>query len=112
VEIVAEDPGRVTRAPSDALRLATAVVTTAVVVVVGLVFGNAVVAFTSDLLRGLDAFPSWLVTTIVVLAQLASVAIVAGVVLTAIRLRSGLLVATTVRSPPGSAPCSRPRARP
>jgi undecaprenyl-diphosphatase len=96
VEIVAEDPGRVTRAPSDALRLATAVVTTAVVVVVGLVFGNAVVAFTSDLLRGLDAFPSWLVTTIVVLAQLASVAIVAGVVLTAIRLRSGLLVATTV----------------
>ena len=60
VVVVAEDPTRVTQAPSDVIRLVVGLLALLVVVLVGLFWGDGVVAFTSDLFRGLDQLPSWL----------------------------------------------------
>jgi undecaprenyl-diphosphatase len=83
---------RVTRAPSDVLRLAVAVTTTAVVTAVGILFGGDVVTFAGDLLRGLDALPGWMITGLVVLAQLTSVGMVVLAITTAVQLRSARLL--------------------
>ena len=55
IEIIATDAGRVTQAPSDVLRMAVAVVALLVVTVMGVLFGETMVAFVADLLRGCAA---------------------------------------------------------
>jgi undecaprenyl-diphosphatase len=92
IEIVAEDPGRVARAPSDMLRLAVGVVSLLVVVLVGALFGSDVVAFSGDLLRGLDQLPEWFVTGWAVLAQLAGALVLALALVVAVRCRSALVL--------------------
>jgi undecaprenyl-diphosphatase len=80
VEIIASDAGRVTQAPSDVLRMAVAVVTLLVVTLMGVLFGETMVEFVADLLRGLDRLPSGLLTVIAALAQVVGVVLfVAGV---------------------------------
>jgi undecaprenyl-diphosphatase len=96
VEVVAADPTRVSRAPSDVLRLAVALVALIGATVIGVVFGDAVVAFASELLRGLDALPSWLVTVVVVVAQVSALGMIVLSVATAIRLRSVALLGVIV----------------
>lgn len=61
-------PGQPTleRSPVDVLRAVIAGGLLVVLLVTGWLFGNSVVAFASDLLRGLDAIPRWLATTVVV----------------------------------------------
>ena len=92
VEIICEDPGRVARAPSDVLRLAVGVVLLLVAVAAGVLFGDAVVAFTAELLRGLDQVPSWLATALAVLAQLAGAAVVVAALAVALGRRSALVL--------------------
>ena len=53
-EVVASQPARVTRAPSDVLRLGVAVVALVVLMLVGTLFGDSIVGFASDLLRGVN----------------------------------------------------------
>jgi undecaprenyl-diphosphatase len=73
VEIIANDAGRVTQAPSDVLRMVVAVVALLVVTLMGVLFGETMVAFVADLLRGLDRLPSWFVTAIAAVAQVVGV---------------------------------------
>jgi glycosyltransferase 2 family protein len=79
---------RVTRAPSDVLRLIVAGGLLITLVVVGLLFGGSVVGFGADLLRGLDTLPSWLVTTVAVAVQLIAVVLVVAAVVSMSRTRS------------------------
>jgi undecaprenyl-diphosphatase len=79
--------GRV-RSPADFLRLAVAAVTLVLLLLVEWLFGDTLVGFASDILRGLDALPDWLLTGIVVGARvLTFVVLVAGLAWTAIRQR-------------------------
>ena len=57
VNVVADEPDRITRAATDALRLVVASVVLVVLMVVGLLFDDAVVGFVADLYRGIDAVP-------------------------------------------------------
>lgn len=96
-EIVASEPARMAKAPTDVLRLAVAVTALLIVVVIGALFDDAIVGFVSDLVRGFEALPTWLVTGMVVLGQiLGIVIIVGGAVAAIVRRRWFLLVVTTV----------------
>ena len=88
VQITAESPTEVTRAPSDVLRLAVGLAALVVVVVVGLVAGDSAVEFFADLLSGLRRLPSWFVDLLAVVAQLAVLLAVALPVVLAVRRRS------------------------
>src|SRR4029077_9488478 len=68
----------VVRSPADVLRLVVAAGVVVLLLVVGGVFGDALVAFTSDLLRGLDAIPTWLVDVIVVGTRVLAVIMLGG----------------------------------
>lgn len=70
VEIVASSPERVTQAPSDVLRMAVAVVALLVTTLLGVLFGESLVAFVADLLRGFDRLPTWFLTVLAVGAQI------------------------------------------
>jgi undecaprenyl-diphosphatase len=95
-EIISSEPTRAARAPTDVLRLAVAAAALLSVVVLGALFDDAVVGFVSDLLRGLEALPTWLVTGMVLLGQvLGLVVIVGGAVVAAVRRRWFLLAVTT-----------------
>ena len=83
---------RVTRAPSDVLRLVVATTALVACVLVGVLFGSSVVGFAHDLLRGLTSLPSWLLTIIAVAAQVAAVVLVAAAVIGVVRSRSWRLV--------------------
>ena len=83
-QIVEAPIPKVQRSPSDILRL---IIAFAVLVVLGIVqwlFGDSLVQFGEDLLTGLNALPSWMITTIVVGTR----------VLTAVVLIGGLIVVT------------------
>lgn len=86
--IVAADPTLTTQAPSDVLRLVVAVGALLVVVIFGLVLGGEIVDGATDLLRGLDVLPGWLVTAQVALAELAALALVVLLVGQVVRRRS------------------------
>ncbi|MFN8017943.1 MAG: phosphotransferase [Acidimicrobiales bacterium] len=89
---MAEEPALVRQAPSDVLRLAVSVVLLLATLLVGALFGEAVVGFASDLLRGLDRIPAWLVATAATLAQAAAVVLVVLAVGVALRRRAWLLL--------------------
>ncbi len=94
---VIETPGpAVERSPSDVLRVVVAGTLLAILFAVQALFGDTVIAFLDELLRGLDALPSWIAHTIVVGTRiLAAVLLVGGLVVTVIRGR-GRLLATVV----------------
>jgi undecaprenyl-diphosphatase len=73
-----DDGHPIARSPADVLRLVVAAVVVAVVLLVEWVFGKTLVAFASDLLRGLDAIPSWIVDAIVVGTRLLTIAVLGG----------------------------------
>ena len=76
------------RSPADFLRLAVTAVVLVVLLFVEWLFGNTLVAFASDLLRGLDALPNWLLTAIVVGTRVLTIAVlVGGLAWTAVRQR-------------------------
>ncbi len=77
VEITASDAGRVTQAPSDVLRMAVAVVTLLVVTLMGVLFGDTMVDFVADLLRGLDRLPTWFLSVLAIGAQIVGVVLFA-----------------------------------
>ena len=68
------------------LRLAVAAVSLLLLTLVGWLFGDTLVGFASDLLRGIDALPEWLVRGFAAAARVIGVVVlVGGLALTAIR---------------------------
>ena len=89
-----DDPAPRERSPADFLRLIVASATVVVLFLVAWLFGDTVVMFASDLLAGFDAIPDWLVTTVVVGTRVLTViALVAGLLWTAVRSRWAATIA-------------------
>ncbi|MGH9217461.1 MAG: hypothetical protein ACRDZS_14480, partial [Acidimicrobiales bacterium] len=77
--VVVEAPApSVERSPSDLLRLVVAGVLLTVELVVQAVFGDTAVTFATDLLRGLDALPGWVVQTLVIATRVLAVVVLGG----------------------------------
>jgi undecaprenyl-diphosphatase len=76
------------RSPADILRLVVAATCLVVLLLVEWWFGDTLVTFASELLRGLDALPDWLLTAIVVATRVITVVVLAaGVAWTLARRR-------------------------
>jgi glycosyltransferase 2 family protein len=96
--VVVEAPApAVERSPSDLLRLVVAGSLLAIGLVVQVVFGDTLVTFASDLFRGLDALPGWIVQTVVIGTRVLAVVVLGGgLVLTVLRGRWRLVVTVVV----------------
>ena len=66
------------RSPADILRLVVAAVLVLILLVVEWLFGDTLVAFASDLLRGLDAVPQWIIAVIVIGTRILGVIVLGG----------------------------------
>jgi undecaprenyl-diphosphatase len=76
----------ITRSPSDVLRLAVGVVLVLLLLLVEWLFGNTLVTFASDLLRGFEAIPKWIVDVVTVAGRVLAIAFLFfGLALTLIR---------------------------
>lgn len=85
-------PLDVERSPTDILRLAVAMAVFVGLVLVGMLFDDAIVGFASDLLRGLDALPQWLVKVVGIgIRLLALVVVIGGLAVTVLKRRMRLL---------------------
>src|SRR5579862_2590277 len=87
---------RVTRAPSDVLRLVVATVALVVFVLLGVLFGDAIVHFVNWLLVGLRALPTALVVVVAGAAQVAAVVLVIVGLVATVRIRSWRLLVSTL----------------
>lgn len=88
VEVIANDVDRVTQAPSDVLRMATAVVALVFVTVIGGLFGETMAAFVSDLLTGLQRLPAGLMSVVEVGAQVVGVVLIVAAIVAVVRGRA------------------------
>jgi glycosyltransferase 2 family protein len=77
VEVVESDVAEHVRSPVDVLRLVTATVATAVVVLVDRLLGDTLTAFATDLFAGLSAVPAWLVSATVTGARVLALLLLA-----------------------------------
>ena len=85
----------IVRSPADVLRLVVAAVVVVVVLLVEWLVGDSLVAFASDLLRGLDAVPQWIVDVIVIGTRVLAVVVIGGgLCWTLYRRRWRLLIST------------------
>jgi glycosyltransferase 2 family protein len=66
------------RSPADVLRLVVAAVVVLTVLFVEWLFGDTLVAFASDLLRGLDAVPRWMIDVVVIGTRVLVTAVLVG----------------------------------
>jgi len=82
-----EGSAPIARSPADVLRLVVAAVLLLVVIVMELVVGDNLVAFASDLLRGLDAVPDRVVDAVVVATRMLAAVVLVGALYWAIRGR-------------------------
>ncbi len=69
---------RVERSPADVVRLVTATAALLVLLVVEWLFGDTLVAFSTELFRGLDALPQWIVDVVVVGTRVLVVVVLGG----------------------------------
>ena len=82
------DEARRVRSPADILRFLVAAVAVVVVFLLAWLFGDSVVVFASDFLRGIDALPNWILTLLVAGVRLLTVAVlIGGLLWTAVRAR-------------------------
>ncbi len=93
VEIISSESDREKWAPTDVLRLAVAVVSLLVVMLVGALFGESVVRFVARLVSGIETLPSWLVTGVVLFGQILGVLMIVGGTAVAIWKRRWSLLA-------------------
>jgi hypothetical protein len=97
VESATSEIVMVDRSPADVLRLMVASATCIVLLLVGVLFDDAIVGFVSDLVRGLDSLPNWFVVSIGVGARVLFLAmIVGGLVLAMVRGRWRMLLTIAV----------------
>jgi glycosyltransferase 2 family protein len=86
----------VERSPADVLRLVVAAAVVIVVLAVEWLFGDALVAFMSDLLRGVDAVPAWIVDVVVVGTRILGAVVLVGVLWWILRGRQWRMFVTVV----------------
>jgi glycosyltransferase 2 family protein len=82
------------RSPADILRLVVAAVTLLIVLVVGRLFGDTLVAFASDLLRGLGAIPKWIMAVIVIGTRILGLIVLGGGLIWIVYRRQWRMLAT------------------
>jgi undecaprenyl-diphosphatase len=76
----------VNRQPSDVLRLVVGVVLLLVLLLIEWLFGNTLVTFASDLLRGYQAIPRWIINVLTVAGRILAIAVlVFGLIFTIVR---------------------------
>jgi undecaprenyl-diphosphatase len=85
---------RIERSPADVLRLAVAAGGLLVLLLVDWLFGDTLTAFGSDLLRGLDAVPQWIIDTVVILTRILAVVLLGGGLVVALYRRRWRMLAT------------------
>ncbi len=86
-----------TRSPADVFRLVVAVVSLLAYLLVEWIFGDTLVGFATDLLRGFDAMPDWIISVIVAGTRVVVVvALAAGLALTIVRTGWRMLVTVGV----------------
>lgn len=95
-EIIASEPSRTARAPTDVLRLAVAAGSLLIVVLVGALFDEAIVGFVADLVQGVETLPSWLVTAVIVTGQVLGIVVIVGGTAAAVLRRHWFLLALAV----------------
>lgn len=85
------------RSPADVLRSAVAAAVLLILLAIEWLFGDTLVSFGSDLLRGLDALPDWLVDVVVIGTRVLAVVVLGGgLVWTIIHARWRMLVTVVV----------------
>lgn len=95
VEVISSEPARTAKAPTDVMRLAVAVVVLVALVLIGAVFDEAILGFVADLVQGIEALPTWLVTGVVLFGQVLGVVVIVGGALVAVLQRRWFLLAVT-----------------
>ena len=87
----------VARSPADVLRLVVAVVALLVVLLVRWLFGDTLVGFASDFLRGFAAIPQWILDSLAVgIRIIAFVVLIGGLVFTIVRSGWRMLLTVAV----------------
>ncbi len=84
-----------TRSPSDVLRLVVGVVLVLLLLLIEWLFGNTLVTFASDLLRGYNAIPKWIIDVFTVGIRILAVVFLVGALVLTI-LRHGMRMFSTV----------------
>jgi undecaprenyl-diphosphatase len=92
---------QVERSPTDVLRAVVAAVVLVGVLLLGVLFEDAIVGFAADLLRGLEALPQWLVVAVGVVGRLLALVVIVGGIATAVvrgrwRLLTSLALAAVI----------------
>lgn len=82
------------RSPADVLRLVVSAAAVLIVLGVEWIFGDALVAFASDLLRGIDAVPTWIVDVVVVGTRILAVCVLGAVLWSTLGGRRWRMLAT------------------
>jgi tRNA A-37 threonylcarbamoyl transferase component Bud32 len=84
------------RSPADVLRLVVAATVAVALLLVESLFGDTLVAFASDLLRGLDAVPDWIIDVVVVGTRILGLVVLGAGVIWILRGRRWRLLVTVV----------------
>jgi len=104
VDIVEAPRSATERSPADLLRLVVATAVTLGLVLLDWFFGDTLIAFVHDLLRGLDAIPTWILTVVVVATRIGTVlALAVGLALAFARGRMRLLLTVVFAGVAGAA---------
>ena len=93
-EPVPVGPRAVERSPVDVLRLAVGVALLVAVLVIGAVFGDGVVGFLSDLLRGIEALPAWFDSSVLFATRVLAIVVLGGGLVVALATRRFRALAT------------------
>src|SRR3954451_9524355 len=87
-------PDRVERSPADVLRLVVAAVALLILLLAQWLFGDTLVGFASDLLRGLDALPDWIVDVVVLGTRVLAIVLIGGGLIWSLYRRHWRMVVT------------------
>jgi glycosyltransferase 2 family protein len=82
------------RSPADILRLVVAAAVLLILLLVERLFGDTLVAFASDLLRGLGAVPQWIMATILIGTRILGVVVLGGGLISILYRRRWRMLAT------------------
>jgi undecaprenyl-diphosphatase len=86
----------VERSPADVLRLVVAAFVVLLFVLVEWLFGDTLASFASDLLRGLDAVPQWIIDVVVIGTRILAVVVLGGGLLWMLYHRHWRMLGTVV----------------
>src|SRR3954471_1989227 len=89
-------PARVARSPGDVLRLVVAAVCLLALLLAEWLFGDTLVGFASDLLRGLDALPDWIIDAVLLGTRFLAVVLLGGGLLWTLYRRNWRMLLTAV----------------